>query len=157
MDDLSKPLTGSISFVIIGLILLAVGLYFYFKDSAVLSQWQSEKAQVTKSSLKQFQRVSGRSPSYTADMEYEYQVAGKKYRGSCCGYGSGDYDRWKSVVDKNPVGSSADILVNPNDPSNSMLKDSIQPFNWLNTGALIAGAIITIIGIISTYLTLTGK
>lgn len=149
-QDNSKALFASALFAVIGFILLVTGIYFYYSDSALLREWKSAKGQITNSALKQLAQLRG--VSYVADVNYTYQYNGKQYGGTCCSYGSGDYDRWNSVVTKNSVNSSADILIDPSNPSNSVLIDSIQPLNWLNTTLIIAGAIGMLIGAYSTYI-----
>ena len=147
----SKALFATLAFAVVGLILVLIGVYFYYNDTATLRDWKLVKGEVTKSQIKS-PLMQGGSLAYTADIDYNYAYQGKKYYSKPYTYGSSDYDRWKTIVDNNPVGSHANVLVDPASPENSVLKDSIQPMNWLNTALIIAGVIGIITGLFATYM-----
>ncbi len=145
MDNASVAILAWIG---ISILLLIAGIYFYYKDTSDLSNWKTAKAEVKISEL---QNLPGRGVAYTANVVYSYEYRGKTYEGKCCSYGSGDYDRWKTIVDSNKAGGTATVLLDPEDPSKSILKDSIQPLNILNVVLIATGAIGVITGLASFY------
>lgn len=151
---LDKSSISALAFAGIGLLVLIIGVFLYYRDTSVLSSWKPTKGEVTSSQVIQMP-TAGTGRSFTAKVNYTYTYEGKSYSSSCCDVGSADLDRWNSIVEKNPAGSQADILLDPADPSNSLLKDSIQPLNVFVLALIIGGGIFFILGLISFYLTLT--
>ena len=143
---------SALAFAGIGLLVLIIGVFLYYRDTSVLSSWKPVKGEVTSSKVIQMP-TPGTGRSFTAKVNYTYTFDGKSYSSSCCDAGSADIDRWNSIVEKNPIGAQADILLDPSNPSNSMLKDSIQPLNLLVLALMIGGIIFFIIGLISFYFT----
>jgi hypothetical protein len=92
---------------------------------------------ITRSAVREEPGEDG--PTYSFDVAYEYEVAGKRYTGTRYSYDAvrTNTRAWHAVRDSFPVGSRVPVTYNPDDPAESVLHPGPTGFHlmmlWLLT------------------------
>lgn len=110
-------------FLIAGIAICLKG-YFDLQEAMSSYSWLSTSGQIVSSQVKKVDRFK-EAPSFYADIAYEYQVAGKKYRGERIffgEYGSGSEKEARSWVDKYRVGQTVTVYYHPRQPERAVLE-----------------------------------
>ena len=137
-----RPVLG----LFLGLILAAGGWLVAFsvgkpiRDRAAASTaWPTADGRITRSELERF-RDEGRT-MYSADVAYDYAVAGKTFSGGRVWFGddfrSSSISTWRRLVDRYPVGMVVKVHYDPAEPGESVLEP----------GATWSGSAIYLIGL----------
>ncbi|MBI2151282.1 DUF3592 domain-containing protein [Candidatus Woesearchaeota archaeon] len=137
-------------FLVMSIIFLIIGTYLIAKDYNAQKNWLQIEGEIT---ISEVYRTTGsgsgsNKPTYGPDLEYRYIFGEKEYLGHCCEESSSSISKKKKMVDHNPVGSKVEVLVNPEEPYTSLLKEGADPFrlgNLLFTGFSLLFVIIGII------------
>ena len=136
-------------FMAIGCVPLWLGIQGVLEARASLS-WPKAEGSITRSSVSVTTNRSRNdnnreriSRSYSASIEYEFQVEGATLRGSRVTavsdqFGSEDYAR--AISDKYPLGAKVSVSYNPTDPNECVL----EPGRWSGSGMMfvLAGGFI---------------
>ena len=139
---------GPVIFLLMGLLFFGVGIYFIWNDYNALS-WALVNGVITFSEMSDHYDSDG-DRLFSAEIDYRYTYDGKAHRGNCCGFSTSDFNSIAKIVGNNAVGKEVEILVNPDDPYSSRLKDDVNPFNIFYLIFAGMGALFAIIG---AYLT----
>lgn len=116
-----------------------------FTRPTQLSEWKSAAGTVTNSSVvKEKQRNGGNY--YFPEIDYQYEIEGKTYIGSCCDDGSNNAGDAQRIADKYPAGTEIDVLVNPADAYSSRMKDSVSQMPIAAAASFGLGLFLAIIG-----------
>ena len=118
-----------IVFVLFLLNAIFLGVIFFMRRMATVSQWPSTMGTVNASYLERRSSSDG-STNYPV-VQYSYQVAGQAYQSTKLapgpevgGTGAG------KVVSRYPVGAQVMVFYNPQDPSDAVLERK-APAQWL--------------------------
>jgi len=149
---------GPVAGLVVGSVLAAVGFAVAFwlgkpvRDQAAASAaWPSTEGRITRSRLDRSHR--GGSTSVTADIGYEYAVAGAAHEGFRVWIGD-DYSsspgrEFRAAVGRYPDGARVTVFYDPADPAESVLEP----------GATWSGSIVFLVGLgvlaIGSLITLT--
>lgn len=133
-----SPRVGGLLLIVFGLLFFAIGAYMAYGDYTASSTWKPADATVTYSHLDISKRTSDSGTKYMFEpkITYTYTFNGAAHSGSCCGWSSSDNAEAQRMVDRNAVGKTAQILVNPANPSESRLAEDVS-----STGMLIKAAV----------------
>ncbi|MBS3123062.1 DUF3592 domain-containing protein [Candidatus Woesearchaeota archaeon] len=145
---------GLIIFLAMSIIFLILGIYLMAKDYNAQKNWLQIEGEITISEV--YRTTGGGSGgsnrlTYGPDLEYRYIFGEKEYLGHCCEESSSSVSMAQKIVDQNPVGSKVEVLVNPEEPYTSLLKEGANPFrfgNLLFTGFSLLFVILGIIGLL---------
>lgn len=95
---------------------------------------------------------SGKSTTYSVDIEYEYNYSGKKLRSDRYDFSAGSssgYDEKKAAAKRFPAGSRRECLVNPADPEEAVLTTNLGwPALALGFGL---GGVFTAFGVLALW------
>lgn len=137
---------GPVAGLIVGSILAAAGFAVTFwlgkpiRDQAAASAaWPSTEGRITRSRLERSHRDG--STSVTADVGYEYAVAGATHEGFRVwigdGYSASPGREFRAAVGRYPEGARVTVFYDPADPAESVLEP----------GATWSGSIVFLIGL----------
>lgn len=133
-----------------GLFLLVVGAYIVYSDYSASTSWDTATAHVTGSFLSpetHTDRDGHKSTTYRPEINYSYSYGERSYSGHCCMVATSNRAEMQAIVDRNSVGAASNILVNPQNPSESKLKETVQPINLYGVLACIIGVVLLAVGI----------
>lgn len=87
---------------------------------------------------------------YSPDVQYNYVIDGRSYKGSNVAFGSGGVSSSNSssaygVVNKYNKGHKVNVYYNPNEPHNSVLEPGA---NWASYAVFAVGLLFLVIGIL---------
>jgi hypothetical protein len=124
-----------ILFLVIGCVWVLYVNYLQRKVKQSLS-WPSVQGEMVRSELVQRTTgsgVSGNSTTYRAEVEYNYQVRARSYRGDkvCIGVdvGTGSLNRGEERGERYPVKSPVTVYYNPDNPQEACLERKVDaPF-----------------------------
>jgi hypothetical protein len=123
-----------------GLLSLLAGLFMVNNELGALFFYYDAEATVLGSG------VITLHDSYKADILYQYEADGKNYTGRCC---SAPFNFKKSAdrfVAGYPVNGTAEIRVNPQNPSVSRVKEDLDPSSLPFMGIFIlVGGVFTVL------------
>jgi hypothetical protein len=113
-------------FILIGLIALGVGVMNLVR-SLRCESWPTVEG-VIESADMQSQTGGEEGITYSADISYAYQVAGKHYAGQRVAFGarSASSSRAQRVLDRFPVGKKVSVHYSPGDPQLAVLEPGIH-------------------------------
>jgi hypothetical protein len=120
-----------------GLAFFAIGAFLVYSDYAA-SGWPPVDGTVTHSEIDVTHDARHNRENYQLDVEYEYASGGKAYTGSCCALTSNTRSDAEQRIAAFPEGGTVTVLANPQNPSESRLKNDIQEFN---VGGIVFGVI----------------
>lgn len=114
-------------FIISGIVLLLLSIYFYKKSKDSI-KWCKTKGQISKAYLDKFN--DSNSTSYRVEVEYSYTVADKVYNSKRKYYGdhllSSFLGSTKKLVDKYKKGDTIDVYYNPQNPKDAVLEQGVH-------------------------------
>jgi hypothetical protein len=136
---------GSPAFaIIIGLVFFSIGAFFSYSEY-VTTTWDIVDGTIDHS------KVAVKSDSdgtmYRADVKYSYNYGGKDYLGNCCSISSSFSGDAQSFVDTHKSGETTDLYVNPDDPSQSRIKDDVNQFEFLYVVFMLVGGLTVLFGL----------
>ena len=102
-------------------------VYKPFSLSIASKNWQKIEAQVLKSEIKENQSDDG--TTYAPNILYKYNLNNEIFystRISFFDYSSSNYKRAKNIINKYPLGSNIEILVNPNNSVQAVIEPKIS-------------------------------
>ncbi|MFH1785124.1 MAG: DUF3592 domain-containing protein [Candidatus Micrarchaeota archaeon] len=140
---------GAILFVLFSMAFFLVGIYMVFSEVLIQKTWQQIHANVESSYVESDYDPDG--SYYWPVIEYSYRYNGKNYEGSCCQNSFFDNDEAEEFVTNTIGNERIEIYINPNNPSESRLKDDLHPFNIANMVVLAIGALLTISSLVHLY------
>ncbi len=134
----------SLLFVFVGLIVVGIGIWIFVK-SIRAEYWPVTDGIVRSAEMKSHSSRHGRA-SYSAEVTYDYQVAGKSYTGDKVAIGqmsaSSEYAR--GILKRYPVGKRVSVHYSTGDPSDAVLEPGIHGGTWICLGV---GTLFTLLGI----------
>ncbi|MCX6773387.1 MAG: DUF3592 domain-containing protein [Candidatus Micrarchaeota archaeon] len=152
MAEISVNMSPKIAYplmIVLGLLFLVGFSYLAYNDYTASSTWKSVNAVVDHSNLMIIKNTGSDNSRYMfqANISYRYTIDGTEHSGHCCSSSSSDNVGVQSMVDRNSAGKTAEVLVNPSNPSESRLKEDTSPINMfiemivalLGLGMMIAG------------------
>ncbi|MDO8554612.1 MAG: DUF3592 domain-containing protein [Candidatus Micrarchaeota archaeon] len=143
---MKKELRDTILCMVIGVCLLVLAGYLIYSDVSAQNNWTTVSGTITQSDVRTVPGKHG--PQFSPRIHYTYIINGKTYGGDCCSsHTSQDKSDIQKVVDRNSINTTVNVLIDPNDPTQSKLKEETTPFASLNILALVAGLIFTFAGL----------
>ncbi len=149
-------LQNNVDFIILILLsTVGLGLVVYnlilIKKGKQTSTWLEVKGQITKSEIGISQNPTKESfeTYYRSDIEYEYEVTGKKYKSDQAYLGDKVYLTSKEKAEKTlkmfPINQTVSVFVNPDNYAESVLIKGSGANRVLN---IVLGLILVIIGVL---------
>ncbi|MCR9294298.1 MAG: DUF3592 domain-containing protein [bacterium] len=136
------PVLFCLLFVAVGLAVMAVGVRHAVQARKTL-EWPTTSGRVLQAGVRSEQiksrddqRRERRSTYYYADVEYEYEVEGKRYVGTRITFSegqSGSAADAQATVGRYPTGTQVKVAYDPDAPEQSVL----EPGKWGNAGWLL--------------------
>ncbi len=113
-------------FIVIGLIVLGVGVV-NLERSFRCGSWPTVEGVIELADM-QSQTGGENGTTYSADISYGYQVAGKHYTGQRVAFGSmpASASYAQRILDRFPVGKKVRVYYSPGDPSLAVLEPGIH-------------------------------
>ena len=136
-----------------GLAVLAI-VVSSLREAAAMKRWPVAEGRVLSAKVEKYRQSVSRGTGGARDrmtlyrpvLLYEYEVAGKRFRGSRVAQSPG-LDRGvpefaQKLVDRYPVGSAVTVLYNPKRPDESVLEPRV-PGSWI-FGAAVGVALLVL-------------
>ncbi len=137
-----------IFFIIIGILFVLEGAYFYQQDTESESWYQTEGV-ILSSDI--YTESGEHGTMYKANIVYQYQVNGINYTSDDVSTGhlsSSDRNYAQQTVNKYYVGKTVTVFYNPKDPSNAVLEPGATIFPYI---IILFGLLPIIVGSVFLY------
>lgn len=120
-------------FILIGLIALGAGIWNLSRSLGCKS-WPTVTGTVTQSQMQSHRSRHG--ATYSADIGYNYSVAGTNYTGKRLAFGtmSASMAYAQGILKRFPVGKQVPVHYSPSDPAQAVLETSIHGGTWICFG-----------------------
>ena len=98
--------------------------------------WPKAPGVIRFAKLERSEPDQGQSASYTANLVYEYEVAGRKYYGKVRRFGvlNGDIQQEASAAERYPVGTEVTVSYSPVNPNVAALEPGVQGATYALAG-----------------------
>lgn len=123
-------------FILAGGAVLAFGLRNVNRANSS-THWPTAEAVIRESRVASHSGNKG-GTTYSAEVRYEFTVAGVVHSGDSVGFGdfgSSDSDKYRRIVNRYPVGSKTKVSYMPEDPSVVVLEPGVKGQTWFLPGA----------------------
>lgn len=153
--DAVLNLLGPLFAFSVGGIFVYIGYYLLKKDQTIIKSWQMVEAEVLSSSMltKTESRKNDRGlfydqTTYCPSIRYSYSYNNRKYSGEDSSYYSSSQSEIELALSKVSEGSKISIYVNPNNPSESSMKDANNSKNMFAYVFIAVGILAMLIGML---------
>jgi hypothetical protein len=135
-----------------GLAILAL-VVSSLREAAAMKRWPVAQGRVLSAKVEEYRTSASRGTGgardrmtlYRAALVYEYEVAGKRFRGTRVarspGLDRGVPEFAAKVVERYPIASAVGVLYNPKRPDESVLEPRV-PTSWLFGAAIGVGLVV---------------
>ncbi len=133
-------------FISIGVLILYAGIK-QIHNARLSKSWPSSLGQVISSEV--VEHYGDESVSYSAEIEFEYTVSGKYYRGDRISYGGTSHSEPKPAEEdarRYPAGSDVLVYYKPDSPDESLLEPGLSGKTWV---LAIIGLVFSTVGILT--------
>ncbi|MGB8854985.1 MAG: DUF3592 domain-containing protein [Pirellulales bacterium] len=147
--------SGPIAGLVMGALLTSGGWFVAYsigkpiRDQAAASTgWPTADGRITRSQLAR--SISEGTTMYSADISYEYDVAGRRFDGDCVWFGdnssTSDAAPYRRAVEQYAVGTEVKVHYDPDDPITSVLEPGVtwasSMLYFIGLGMLTVGGLI---------------
>jgi hypothetical protein len=124
-------------FIIVGLVVMGAGVWMLIK-SLRSEQWPVTDGVILTAEMKSHSGEHG--DTYSANVTYDYQVAGVKFIGKKISIGqmSSSTSYAQEILNRYPVGKKVSVHYSPNDSSEAVLETGIHGGTWICFGVGLA-------------------
>jgi hypothetical protein len=133
-DKKLNPIVGAVLCVIIGIPFI-IGGYYSSQHAKQSISWPITKGLIVKSEVRRETSGETSKRTYSANIEYEYNVNNQDYKGSRITYkGVRAYQSSgpaKSFANKHPMGKTLNVSYDPKKPSRSVLYPGSDKLPWI--------------------------
>ncbi len=139
-------------FVIMGVVILLFGIR-QMRQASASQSWPAVSGVITVSALgKHMGNERHDSPTYSADIRYDYMVDDASYVNGAVQFGqvnSSDPSGARAVLKRYAVGQAVEVYYNPANPAQAVLEPGLQGSTWFLP---IFGTIFVAVGLLFSYL-----